>query len=375
MPPAPQDDPAVLPDLSDLPNLSDLLGTARVVSLPMTTRFRGITMREALLVEGPAGWSEFSPFVEYADAEAAAWLAATIDFGWASPTQPVPAQPSAPSPAPPSAQPSAPASGAALRERIPVNATVPAVPADQAAGILARFPGCRTAKVKVADAGQSLADDVARVRAVRDALGPGGRIRVDANGLWNVDEAEHAIHALAPYDLEYVEQPCASVEELAEIRKRTKYLGVPIAADESVRKASDPLAVAKARAADLIVIKAQPLGGIRAALRVVADAGLPAVVSSALDTSVGLAMGAYLAAALPDLDYDCGLGTAALLAADVTTEPLLPENGSIPVRRVIPDAALLTRFAADSERRDWWLARLARCYRVLSASGDAPEIG
>ncbi|HEY5223137.1 MAG TPA: o-succinylbenzoate synthase [Microbacteriaceae bacterium] len=348
-PPAVQPDPSSLPDPTGSPELSDLLATARVVSLPMTTRFRGITAREALLVEGTAGWSEFSPFVEYADAEAAAWLAATIDFGWASPT--LTSSPTA-----------------ILRDRIPVNATVPAVAADQAAGILARFPGCRTAKVKVADVGQSLAEDVARVRAVRDALGPDGRIRVDANGLWNVDEAEHAIHALAAFDLEYVEQPCATIEELVEIRKRTKYMGVPIAADESVRKASDPLAVAKARAADLIVIKAQPLGGIRAALRVIADAGLPAVVSSALDTSVGLSMGAYLAAALPDLDYDCGLGTAALLAADVTGEPLLPENGSISVRRVVPDAELLTRYAADPERREWWLARLTRCFRLLAQS-------
>ncbi|MEO8908237.1 MAG: o-succinylbenzoate synthase [Microbacteriaceae bacterium] len=341
--------PAVLPELSDLPDLADLLGTARVVSLPLTTRFRGITVREALLVEGPAGWSEFSPFLEYADAEAAAWLAATIDFGWA-PTAATP-----------------------LRERIPVNATVPAVPAADVPAVLARFPGCRTAKVKVADPGQSLADDVARVHAARDALGPDGRIRIDANGAWNVDEAEHAIHALAVFDLEYVEQPCASIDELVEFRRRTKYMGVPIAADESVRKASDPLAVARARAADLIVIKAQPLGGIRTALRIVAEAGLPAIVSSALDTSVGLSMGAYLAAELPELDYDCGLGTAALLAADVTAEPLLPENGSIPVRRVIPDAALLTRHAADSERRDWWLARLERCYRIVSASRLAAE--
>ncbi|WP_308466180.1 o-succinylbenzoate synthase [Rathayibacter soli] len=335
--------PASLPDLSDVPDLSELLGTARVVALPMTTRFRGITVREALLVEGPAGWSEFSPFVEYTDAEAAAWLAATIDFGWTS--------------VPP-----------ALRDRIPVNATVPAVAAAEVAGILARFPGCRTAKVKVADVAQGLADDVARVRAVRDVLGPDGRIRIDANGLWNVDEAEHAIHALAAFDLEYVEQPCATIDELVEIRKRTKYMGVPIAADESVRKASDPLAVARAGAADLLVIKAQPLGGIRSALRVIADAGLPAVISSALDTSVGLAMGAHLAAALIDLDYDCGLGTAALLAADVTPEPLRPVDGAIPVRRVEADEALLTQHAADADRRAWWIARLERCYRLLETA-------
>jgi len=325
-----------------LPSLTDLLHTARVVALPMVTRFRGITTREALLMEGPLGWTEFSPFTEYDDAESATWLAAAIDFGWTE--QPKP-----------------------RRESIPVNATVPAVGADAVPGVLARFPGCRTAKVKVADPGGSLADDVARVRAVRETLGPEGRIRVDANALWNVDEAEHALHALAPFDLEYAEQPCATIDELAEIRRRTKYMGVPIAADESVRKASDPLAVARAGAADVLIAKAQPLGGVNAALRIVAEAGLPIVVSSAIDTSVGLAMGAWMAASVPDLEYDCGLGTAALLAADVTADPLLPIDGAIPVRRIEPDAALLDRHAAAPERRDWWLQRLTRCHAVLAA--------
>jgi O-succinylbenzoate synthase len=324
-----------------LPSLDDLFATARVVALPMVTRFRGITTREAVLVEGPNGWSEFSPFVEYDDEESAAWLAATLDFGWGRMPD-------------------------LLRSSIRVNATVPAVAARDTAAVLARFPGCRTAKVKVADPGQSLNDDIARVRAVREILGPEGRIRVDANALWNVDEAELAIHALAEFDLEYVEQPCATIDELADIRKRTKYMGVPIAADESVRKASDPLAVARAGAADVLIIKAQPLGGITAALRIVAEAGLPVVVSSALDTSIGLSMGTHLAAAIPDLEYDCGLGTAALLAGDVTGEPLLPAGGDVPVRRVEPDGALLDRYAADAERRDWWLERLSRCLRLLA---------
>ncbi|NQX13145.1 o-succinylbenzoate synthase [Microbacteriaceae bacterium VKM Ac-2855] len=322
------------------PDLRDLLDGARVVSLPLITRFRGVDHREALLIEGPEGWTEFSPFLEYADAEAAVWLRAAIDFGW--------------SPLPP-----------ARRERIAVNATVPAVPADEVGDVLARFDGCRTAKVKVAESGQSLADDVARVAAVRVALGPEGRIRIDANGGWNVDEAEHAIHALAVSDLEYVEQPCASVEELAEIRRRVKYMGIPIAADESVRKAEDPLAVARAGAADLLVIKVQPLGGVASALRIVADAGLPVVVSSALDTSVGLSMGAALAAAIPELDYDCGLGTASLLAADVTERPLRPESGSIPVGRVTVSATLLEQHAASAERTAWWLERLRRCHALL----------
>ncbi len=325
---------------SPLPELAEILTHARVVTLPMVTRFRGITMREAALFEGPQGWTEFSPFVEYDDAEAANWLRAAIDFGWRETPTP-------------------------LRQSIPVNATIPGVPADDVAEVLSRFPGCRTAKVKVAAGDQTLADDVARVRATRAALGPEGRVRVDANGGWNIDEAEHALHALAEFDLEYAEQPCASVEELAELRRRTAYMGIPIAADESVRRASDPLAVAAAGAADLIVIKAQPLGGIRRALAIAAQAGLPVVVSSALDTSIGLSMGAHLAACIPELEYDCGLGTASLLAADVTLDPLTPEAGSIPVRRVLPDAALLGQYAAAPARRDWWIARIARAYTVL----------
>ncbi|MET0828835.1 MAG: o-succinylbenzoate synthase, partial [Microbacterium sp.] len=321
---------------ASLPSLSDLLDTARVVSLPLATRFRGIDVREAVLIEGPEGWTEFSPFLEYEDLEASAWLAAAIDFGWM--------------PAP-----------AALRTTIAVNATVPAVDAASVAEVLARFDGCRTAKVKVAEPGQRLADDVARVRAVREAMGPEGRIRVDANGAWNLDEAEHAIHALAEFDLEYVEQPCAWIEELAELRRRVKYLGIPIAADESVRKADDPIAVARAGAADIIVVKAQPLGGVRRALEIVAEAGLPAVVSSALETSIGLSMGVALAAALPELDYDCGLGTAALLAADVVSPGLLPQGGALPVGRITPDAALIEKYAASDDRREWWWARIARC--------------
>lgn len=256
---------------------------------------------------------------------------------------------------------------AARRELIGVNATVPAVAAASVPDVLARFDGCRTAKVKVAEPGQVLAEDVARVRAVRETMGPEGRIRVDANGAWNVDEAEHAVHALAEFDLEYVEQPCASVEELAELRRRVKYMGIPIAADESVRKAADPLAVARAGAADLLVIKAQPLGGLRRALEIVEEAGLPAIVSSALDTSVGLSMGVALAAALPELDYDCGLGTASLFTADVADPPLTPRAGVLTVGRVTPDPALLAEHAASAARRQWWLDRLARCYAVLGA--------
>jgi O-succinylbenzoate synthase len=319
-----------------VPTVAELLDGARVVSLPLVTRFRGIEVREAMLLHGPNGWTEFSPFTEYDDAEASAWLAAAIDFGWGA--------------TPP-----------AVRDSIPVNATLPAVAADRVEEVLSRFPGTRTVKVKVAERGQTLQDDVARVRATRAFLGPVGRIRVDANGGWNVDEAERAAHALCPFDLEYLEQPCASVAELADLRVRLHDWDLPIAADESVRKAEDPLAVARAGAADILVLKAQPLGGVAPALRIAEEAGLPVVVSSALDTSIGISMGIALAAALPELEYDCGLGTAALLAADVTAEPLIPVDGSIPVRRVEVTAG----HEASPERTAWWTERLERCAALL----------
>ena len=294
--------------MTPLPPLADLLDGAAVVALPLVTRFRGIDVREAMLLRGPNGWTEFSPFPEYDDAEAATWLAGAIDFGWGAPS-------------------------AVHRDSIPVNATLPAVTPDEVEGVLARFPGTRTVKVKVAERGQTLQDDVARVRAARAFLGPMGRIRVDANGGWNVDEAERAAHALAPFDLEYLEQPCATVPELAELRARLHDWQLPIAADESVRKAEDPLLVAREGAADILVLKAQPLGGVTAALRIADEAGLPVVVSSALETSVGISMGAHLAAAIPDLEFDCGLATVALLEYDVAVEPLRPRDGAIEVRR------------------------------------------
>jgi O-succinylbenzoate synthase len=319
--------------------LDDLLATARVVALPMRVRFRGITVREAVVLRGPEGWTEFSPFVEYDDAEAAAWLRATIDFGW---TRHEPAA-----------------------DSVPVNATVPAVPADQVADLLARYPGCTTAKVKVAEPGTSVDDDVARVAAVRRVMGDDAAVRVDANGLWTLDQATAALERLAPFRLQYAEQPVASVADLATLRSRVAGLGVPVAADESVRKAADPLAVARAGAADVLVVKAQPLGGVTEAGAIVAEAGLPCVVSSALDTSVGLCMGAYLAAAAMAPGYAAGLGTAAMFAADVTTDPLLPVGGRIPVRRVEPAEDLLERHAAAPDRQAWWTARLRRVHALL----------
>jgi o-succinylbenzoate synthase len=337
-----------------VPPLQDLLAGARVVRVLLRVRFRGVQAREAVLLRGPAGWGEFAPFTEYDDAEAARWLACAVEAGWGLGD----GDGGAGWPAP-------------VRDAVPVNATVPAIPADQVAGLLARFDGCRTAKVKVAEAGQGLADDVDRVAAVRDVLGPDGRIRVDANGAWTVDEAVTALRALGRYRLEYAEQPCAEVEGLRALRTALARAGldVLVAADESVRKAEDPLRVAVAGAADVVMVKVAPLGGVRAALAVAqrlgAEHGLPVVVSSAIDTSVGLAAGVALAAALPELPYDCGLGTASLLAGDVTGRPLLAAGGVVPVRRVVPDDDRMAALAAPAERRDWWLDRLARCHALL----------
>ncbi|MGB8650635.1 MAG: o-succinylbenzoate synthase, partial [Mycobacteriales bacterium] len=250
---------------------------------------------------------------------------------------------------------------------VPVNATVPAVPATDVAAVLARFPGCTTAKVKVAQAGQSLADDLDRVAAVRELLGADGRVRVDANAAWSLDDALRAVTALSTYDLEYVEQPCASVADLAALRRALARAGVEVrvAADESVRKAEDPLQVALAGAADVVVLKVAPLGGVARALEVAQACGLPVVVSSALDTSVGISAGVALAAALPELPFACGLATTSLMAADVVRRSLDGHGGAIAVGTVEPDPALLAELAAPPDRQQWWHARLSRCAVLL----------
>jgi O-succinylbenzoate synthase len=299
----------------------------RAFAIPMRTRFRGITVREGALLEGPAGWAEFSPFAEYGPAECARWLACALEAAWDGWPAPV-------------------------RGEVPVNVTVPAVSPEHAHRIVASS-GCRTAKVKVAERGQPGHADLDRVAAVRDALGPGGRIRVDANGGWDTDTAARMLAALNRYGLEYAEQPCATLDELAELRKR---VDVPVAADESIRRAEDPLAVRAAGAADIVVLKAQPLGGVRSALRIAEACGLPAVVSSAVESSVGLAAGVALAAALPELPYACGLATMSLLTGDVTTQPLAEAGGTLPVRR--PDFSA-ERFAAWQIDPTPWRARVA----------------
>ena len=303
-----------------------------VWSVPMTTRFRGITVREGVLLEGPGGWGEWSPFLEYAQDVAEPWLRCAEEAAagdWPAP----------------------------LRDRVPVNVTVPAVGPERAHDIVARS-GCRTAKVKVAEPGQDEAEDEARLEAVRDALGPDGLVRIDVNGLWDVDTALRRLPVLdrAAGGLEYVEQPVAQVEDLAVVRRRQH---VPVAADESIRRAADPYRVRDLEAADVAVLKVQPLGGVRACLRIAEDIGLPVVVSSALETSIGIAAGVALAASLPALPHACGLATVALLTDDLAAEPLLPVGGALPVGRPTVDPAALERLAAAPERVAHWEARLA----------------
>ena len=313
--------------------LAAVLPTVRAFAIPMRTRFRGITVREGALIEGPGGWGEFSPFPEYGPRECARWLACALEA--AAGAWPEPA-----------------------RDRVGVNVTVPAVAPQRAREIVAGS-GCRTAKVKVAEAGQADSDDIARVAAVRDALGADGRIRVDANGAWDVARAETMLRALSAFGLEYAEQPCASLAELAELRQR---VDVPVAADESIRRAEDPLAVRAAGAADIVVLKAQPLGGVRAALQVAKACGLPVVVSSAVESSVGLAAGVALAGALPELHYDCGLATLSLLAGDVTAEPLAAQDGMLPVRAAAADPGQLSAWEADPAP---WRARMLAAAEFL----------
>lgn len=311
-----------------------MLERLHVVALPMRVRFRGITVREVALIEGPAGWGEFGAFAEYGPPEASAWLASALEAAYGEPP-------------------------AIRRDVIPINATVPAVAAGQVPEVLSRYPGARTAKVKVAEPGQTLADDVARVNAVRQSV---PAVRVDANGGWSVEEAVTAAVALtADGPLEYLEQPCATVPELAALRTR---VDVPIAADESIRKADDPLLVVRQRAADVAVVKVAPLGGITRLLDITAQIDIPVVVSSALDSAVGISRGLLAAAALPRLDYACGLGTGGLFVDDVA-EPLVPVDGALRVAPVVPDPDRLAALAAAPDRRQWWIDRIEACLPLV----------
>ncbi|PID97613.1 MAG: O-succinylbenzoate synthase [Actinobacteria bacterium] len=314
----------------------------------MTTRFRRVTQREGLLFHGPYGWAEAAPFWDYSPGESSIWLRSALR--------------SALEPAP-----------SVLRDSVPVNVTIPVTSAEDGAARVRDSGGCATAKVKVADPGVDSAFDCARVEAVAEALfatvGERARLRVDVNGAWDVDEAIQNIRDLNTAaqtigGLEYVEQPCVAVDDLAAVRVA---VDVPIAADESIRRSSDPLAVARAGAADIAVIKVAPLGGVDRAVKIAQDTGLTVVVSSALETSVGLAQGVHAAAALPELPYACGLATSQLLASDITASPLLPEDGIIRLREVIPDETLINSERLPEGVYENWLGRLSAMCDVVEA--------
>ena len=311
-----------------------ILETATVLSIPMRIKFRGITTREVLLFEGPNGWAEWSPFTEYEDEEASIWLKAAIEFAFGDIPEPT-------------------------VKTIKVNATLAAVKDVRAA--LGPFGNFEVVKIKVAEKGQTLQDDLDRIHEVRKYY-PDARIRLDANGGYDIETSLTVAKTMYEegVPLEYLEQPVKTIAELAELKLKLKLLNIKIAADESVRKVSDPLAVAQANAADLLVLKAAPLGGINNALRIAKEAGLPVVVSSALETSVGISMSAYLAALL-NSEYASGLATAALLTEDVTDTPLIPINGAIPVTRITPNKNALTKLQATPDRTSWWMERLERC--------------
>ena len=347
-----------------LPPVEEILAEAVVVSVPMRTRFRGQTAREVMLFRGPAGWAEFAPFTEYGPEESSHWLYCGIEAAFSGLGHP-------------------------LRASVPINATVPAVAADQVFGVLSSYADLEAipaVKVKVAEPGQTLDDDLARVTEVRRLL-PHAGLRVDANGGWGLAEATGALARIAEAagGLEYAEQPVAGVEPLAQLRENLQKAGVDmrIAADEAVRKADDPLRVAKLGAADLIVVKAAPLGGVQRALKVVEQAGLDAVVSSALDTSVGLTAGLALAAQLPQLPYACGLGTITLFESELVDSPLVPEAGAIRVpladtgqgERITaptPNPELVQRCRAPETRQQWWQQRVRAAHQVLSRRTSSP---
>lgn len=349
--------------VSDLPeHVTDLIGDLVVVRLPMVTRFRGITEREVALFEGPAGWAEFSPFTEYGTAESSRWLHAALEFAGLLPGMP-------------SAVPTSPAA-------VDVNATLPACPPAEVDRILARYGTVGTVKAKVAEHGiASLPEDLERLREFR-RLFPHTTLRLDANARYSPVEALRACTEFADFRLQYFEQPVAAVEDMARLREELAARGLPIvlAADESIRKVEDPLRVAELGAAEVIIVKVQPLGGIGAARSVIETSGLPAVVSSALESSVGLAAGAHLAAQLPSTPRSreilgersaCGLGTGRLFSTDVVADELSmrPVDGSVSVTRIVPEPDRLQTLAVDPRRFEWWSRRVQDCWIHLRTGG------
>lgn len=313
--------------------LDQLLASMKVVALPLKSKFRGITVREVALFQGPVGWGEFAPFLEYNDAESSTWLLSAIDAA----TNPAPM---------------------AHRGLIKVNATLPALnSAKEIEELLQSFTGCDTVKIKV---GENLGEDIVRVARVR-ALLPKAKLRLDVNGGWSVTEALIALYEIHEEvgPLEYIEQPCATLEELRELKAKL-VIDFKIAGDEVIRKAKDPFAIDLQSAVDILMLKVAPLGGITRAREIGAHHKLPMVVSSALDSAVGIGSGLQLAASLPTLDYACGLATGQLLSADVTTLPI--ENGQLTVHPVSPETDLLSKYAVPDERLSWWKERTKRAF-------------
>jgi O-succinylbenzoate synthase len=325
------------------PRLNDLVATAKVVSIPLRTKFRGLTERELLVFEGPNGWSEWAAFTEYEDEEAATWLQAAIEWGYETVPEPV-------------------------RKQVPVNAILPAVPTEEVAKVLGRAGKFSTVKIKVADAKQTTADDLARILEAKQ-LYPDAKLRLDANGGFTVAQALELIAELEKdsIDLEFFEQPVATIAELAELRIEISKRGQKtlVAADESVRRSSDPLAVELSGAADLLVLKSAPLGGIKSALAVANSSRLEICASSAMQSSIGLAAELHFASCLPELNYDAGLGTGYLFGGDLTADRLIPENGILELRRPEINTSSLDILKAEDHRYDWWIARLERCSRIL----------
>ena len=313
--------------------LNQLLASMQVVALPLKSKFRGITVREVALFEGPAGWGEFAPFLEYDDVESSNWLLSAIDAA----TNPAPM---------------------AYRGFIKVNATLPALnSAKEIEELLQSFAGCDTVKIKV---GENLGEDIVRVARVR-ALLPKAKLRLDVNGAWSVDQALVNLYAI--YEevgpLEYIEQPCATLTELRQLKEKL-VIDFKITGDEVIRKAKDPFAIDLQGAVDVLMLKVAPLGGVTRAREIGAHHKLPMVVSSALDSAVGIGYGLQLAASLPSLDYACGLATGQLLSADVAAMPL--ENGELAVSSISPDADLLAKYAVPVERLTWWKERTKRAF-------------
>ncbi|MCR2052981.1 o-succinylbenzoate synthase [Actinomyces bowdenii] len=327
----------------DPTGLLEGIDRAVVWDIPLTTRFRGLTRRDGVLLRGPGGWGEVAPFWNYGSEAGAPWLAAGLAQARGAVAPP------------------------RYRDAIPVNVTVPEISGSQA-GKLVATSGAGTAKVKVSgsDSAIDLARDIERLEAVRDALGRSGRIRIDANGGWELEAATRILPRLdrAAGGLEYAEQPCATVEDLAELRRK---VGVPIAADESIRLSPDPMEVVRSKAADVAVVKVAPLGGVHRALDLIERLGLPAVVSSALDTSVGISAGVALASALPVLGYACGLGTVRLMRSDVAVPSAVPRDGELPVREVHVSARLLEATVADDDLTSRWQVRMTHLLGALRA--------